>query len=198
MRAGNSCNRPNSRRYPMGCNALAWAAPLVCSSVPAGRELSYNPGYARVRLRHYFGGMALLANAIPPSQAKREACQATGPARSLGNPACRRRLLSSMARPFLGAVTATLADCTVTRPFPARWSSFLDWHPRSRTPVANRCWSQRRSRANHLGTLSLRPPSHLYVHTLQLAWHGNSGYALVAAAALPFALYHRHRDPRAY
>src|SRR5260370_24904590 len=158
--------------------------------------LSYNPSYARIRLRHPCVGMAHLANALPASPAEREACQATGPACSLGHIACRRRLLTLMAKPFLGTVPAALADRALHSLFRPRRPSLLDRRPRSRPPMANRRRSQRRSRTDHFGPLPLRPPSHLYIHALHRARHGFSDHALVAVSTLHLVLRHRHGDPR--
>src|SRR6266849_197229 len=74
----------------------------------------------------------------------------------------------------------------------------VDRRARSRPSMANRRWSQRRSRTGYVRTLPLRPPSYLHFLALRLARHRRSDYDLVAAAAFSFALYHRHGDPRAH
>src|SRR5260370_32692670 len=134
--------------------------------------------------------MAPLANAVLSGQASRKACQASRPPRPLGHPSRRHLLLPSGAGPFLG--TVAVAGRSLYSFFRPRQSPFLDWRTRPRPPVANRCRSQRRSRAHHFGTLSLRSPSHLHVHARCSTRHRLAHHALVVAPAFAFTFHQRH------
>src|SRR5260370_23515194 len=98
----------------MGCDAPVRTL-LLSLLLPRWARLGYNRCHADLRLRHPCVGMAHLADAFPASQAKREACQASGPARPLGHTAGLRRLHAFMAEPSLG----TAAPAAATPPL--RW-----------------------------------------------------------------------------